>query len=607
MGNFFVVISSDDAQLKSAELFKAGLKQAWRIKSQAPKNTVDVVYARAASFARRNESGGNLVTEAVTGSWLVAVGSWFHADGYGSGDESRLLQRIVETGVARVTHALEGFFAIVFCDARSREIFAITDLMGSRHCFIRVMGDCVVLSTSSLLLATLGDATPDPLGCEEFLRAGAIYEDRTLFREVKKLAPAALYRFAGDAIADAVRYWRISDLDPEAFDGDEAARSLGERLILAAQRIARVYRRPVCDLTGGYDSRLVVAAFLSAGIEFETTVAGRDADLDVVISRGLSELIGAPNRRFERSGEISLERLKQAMLLTDGECDLINYAQVQSLHSALAAEFDVSVNGSYGEIARGYWWETLFPKTGRREQVDYRRLAAKRYAADPCSHDLFPPGVGLDIVEHLAAIISRLNRNLTEWPNTAQMDHAYLTLRMQRWQGRIASATDQIWPCLSPFMFRSALEVALQTTARARKHSRLARSLLLMMHPQLAAYPLEYGHPATPLTMKNLPRFTPAAWRYVGKAWDRANARWFNRSSAAIGPESDRLRLWGDEEVRETLNPVNMRLNRLIDRSWLQNFLESSKLPGFAFDHQWSRLLSAEMTLRFHHDCALRQ
>lgn len=603
MGNFFVVISPDEAQSKSEELFRVGLKQARRIKSQAPKSIVDVTYARAASFARRNGTGGKLVTDAATGCWLLAAGSWFHTDGYGSGDESRLLQRIIETSVARAAQGLEGFFVLVFCDARSREVFIVTDLMGSRHCFIRAMGDCVAVSTSSLLLAALGDAKPDPLGCEEFLRTGAIYDDRTLFREVKKLAPATVYRFAEGRLTDAVCYWRMSDLDPGAFDGERAASSLGERLILAAQRIARVYRRPVCDLTGGYDSRSVVAAFLSAGVEFETTVAGREADSDVVISKGLSSLIGAPNRHFEPDGEISAADLEQAMLLTDGECDLIQYARVQSLHSELSSEFDVSVNGSYGEIARGYWWELLFPKTGKREQVDCRQLAAKRYAADPCSPDLFPPGAGLDLVEHLAIVIGRLNRRLGGWPNTAQMDHAYLIMRMQRWQGRIASSTDQIWPCLSPFMFRSALELALQTTVRTRKRSRLVRSLITMLHPQLAAYPLEYGYPAAPLTLKSLPRFTPAAWRYAGKAWSRANQRWLNRPAVSAASEPERLWLWSDEKIQAALDPANMLLNRLIDQSRLRAFLDSSQQRRFAYDQQWRRVLAAEMTLRFHKDC----
>ena len=120
-----------------------------------------------------------------------------------------------------------------------------------------------------------------------------------------------------------------------------------------------------------------MAAFYNAGIGFETTVTGYDTDPDVVISKGLSKLIGAPNRRFSPGEPVQPERLKEALLLTDGECDLIQYARVHSLHSHLSSEFDVSVNGSYGEIARGYWWNMLFPKMGRREQIDCRQTGGE--------------------------------------------------------------------------------------------------------------------------------------------------------------------------------------------------------------------------------------
>jgi hypothetical protein len=596
MGNIFAVVSPDNAQSKAEELFRTGLKLARRIKSQAPRNTIDVAYARAASFARRNGTGGGIVTDDATGCWLMAAGSWFHADGYGSGDEGRLLQRMVEKNVEGATSGLEGFFVIVFCDARSHEVFLITDLTGGRHCFMRVLRDCVALSTSSLLLAGLGDATPDALACEEFLRTGATYEDRTLFRKVKKLAPATIYRFANGALTRAVRYWRMSDLDPEAFDGEEAVQCLGEGLIRAAEQIAATYRRPVCDLTGGYNSRLVVAAFLNAGVEFETAVVGHDADPDVVISRGLSKSIGAPNSRLKPDESAQFHRLEDALRLTDGECDLIQYARVHAPRDGLSVKFDVSVNGSCGEIARGYGWNMLFPKVGRREEIDCRALAARRYAADPCSPDLFPPGADFDIVEHLAMIIRRLNKGLDGWPNTAQMDHAHMLLRMQRWQGRIWSGVDQVWPCLSPFMFRSTLETALQTTVRTRRHSRLVRGLMAMLGQRLAAYPLEQGHPAAPLTLRFLPQFVPAVWRCAKKAWCKAQGRYF---AAGAAPKPDRLRLLHDEGIRETLNPATMRLGRLIDPSLLRNFMESSRLACFTFDRQWRRVLAAEMTLRF--------
>jgi asparagine synthase (glutamine-hydrolysing) len=595
MGNIFAVVSPENVRSKPEELFRGGLKLARRIKSQAPKNTIDVAYARAASFARRNGSGGEVVTDA-TGCWLMATGSWFHANGYGAGAEKWLLRRIVEKGIMRVASGLEGFFVIIFCDARTREVFVVTDLMGGRHCFMRVLRDCVALSTSSLLLAALDDPTPDALACQEFLRTGAIYEDRTLFGEVKKLEPATIYRFTDGALTRAIRYWRMSDLDPEAFDGEDAAQAFGERLICAAARIAATYRRPVCDLTGGISSRLVVAAFLNAGVEFETAVVGHDADPDVIISRGLSKLIGAPNSRLEPAEDLRSQRLEEALRLTDGECDLIHYARVHAPRDGLSARFDVSVNGSCGEIARDHGWNMLFPKVGRREPIDCRELAARCYVTDPCSPELFPPGAAFDIVGRLAMIIGRLNEDLDGWPNTAQMDHALLTLRMQRWHGRIWSGVDQVWPCVSPFMFRSTLETALQTTAHTRRRSRLVRGLMSMLSHRLAAYPLEHGYPAAPFTLRYLPQFVPAALRCAKKAWDRAQDRYFAPQSA---PKPDRLQLLHDEEVRETLNPATMRLGRLIDPSLLRNFLESSRQVCFAFDRQWRRVLTAEMTLRY--------
>jgi hypothetical protein len=148
-------------------------------------------------------------------------------------------------------------------------------------------------------------------------------------------------------------------------------------------------------------------------------------------------------------------------------------------------------------------------------------------------------------------------------------------------------------------MFRSALETALQTTVRTRKHSRLVRSLMAMLSQQLAAYPLEHGYPAAPFTLRYLPPFALAAWRYAPKALSGAVRKWLDRPAAPTEIKPDRMRLLDDQEIRETLDPATMRLNRLIDPQRLREFLESSQQACFAFDHQWRRVLAAEMTLRF--------
>lgn len=578
-----------------AELFQLGLRRMRQIKGQLLDSMVETNWARAAVFARQNGSGSPVANDEATGSWLLTVGTWFHSSGLTSGDDAKLLARAMDVGAETLAEKLEGFFVIVFGDGRTREVFVITDIIGSRHCFIRHVNQCAVLSTSSLLLAGLGPVELDKTGCEEFLRTGSIYEGRTVFDEIRKLPPASVLKIAAGGIVQKV-YWRVADLDPEKFDGKQAVKQLTHQLLTAAARIGKLFARPVCDLTGGYDSRAVVAAFLSAGARFETTVAGAPDSADVLIAEGLSNLTGKLHWHLESEPGRTFDQLQHALRLTDGECDLVDYARIQTLHNQLSQNFDASINGSFGELARGYWWELLWPRVGKREKLDARKIALRRYAAEPESSQLFPPETSLNLVDHLGGVIERANAALENQPNTLQMDHIYLRLRMQHWQGRIASSTDQIWPCLSPFMLRSVLELMLQTGARWRRNSLLIRMLLAELQPQLAAYPLEYGHPALPLNWKTWPRFLPAAKVYAQKVCQRIGL-----TDELAKSEPPRMKLWRDEQVRELLRPETMRLGELIDRRLLQNFLAASRQPQFPFEQQWQRLLSLEMMLSFLH------
>lgn len=540
-----------------------------------------------ALFPRENGAGGRLTRDAATGNWLAAAGTWFHSD---AGDEAALLERIAAVGVEAVARGLEGFFVLVFFDARAAELSIVTDLMGSRHCFIRELEAGLAVSTSSLRLARLAPTGLDPVAVEEYLRTGVIYEDRTLFREVRKLAPATVYRLSPGGGLAARRYWSFDELEPAAPNAAAAADRLAAALTAAASRIGRAFASPVCDLTGGFDSRAVVASFLRAGVKFETTVSGPEGSPDVVIAGRLAAIAGIPHQRIEPAAPPSAAQVKAAVALTDGECDPVEYARIAEIHRRTVGRFDASINGSYGEVARGYWWELLGPRAGQRRPIDARSLAVKRYLTAAESPDLYPAGAGLDLPAHLAAIIGRC---ATAQRNTAQMDQVYLLVRMQRWQGRIASATDQIRPCLSPFMFRSVLESALRTPPRLRRRNRLMRDVIHRLRPDLAAEPLESGAPALPMTPGNWPRFLPALRVFAATA-----ARKFAASPAPTDlAEPARLRLWREEEIATILTPSAMRLGALIDAERLAAFLAASRRERFGFDAQWNRLLGLELAL----------
>ncbi len=518
------------------------------------------------------------------GNRLSIAGTWFHDE---ARDEMGLLELCASRGIDAVVRGLAGFFVLAYFDARAGEAAIVTDLTGSCHAFVRELAGGTVVSTSSLELAGRSPAAIDSLAVEEYLRTGVIYEDRTLFREVRKLAPATIYRIAGGRIAERRRYWRMEEIAPDEIASGAAAERLAAALTDAAGRIGEAFAAPLCDLTGGWDSRAIAAAFLRAGVAFDATVSGPAESADVAIARRLAARAGVSLHHLEPDAPPRPAQIAEAVALTDGEYDPIEYARIVAIHRATVGRFDISVNGSYGELARGYWWELLGPGAGRPRPIDARSLAAKRYLPRTESPDLFPPGAGRDLPAHLAAV---LERAATAPLDTAQQDQTYLEVRMQRWQGRIASATHRIRPCLSPFLLRPVLEAALRTPPRLRRNNRLMREVIARLRPDFAAEPLESGAPALPLTLRTWPRFLPALGALAAKVG--------RRFAPPAASASARLLLHRDEWTAALLDPATMRLGALLDRAGLAAFLAASRRPGFAFDAQWNRVLGLEIALR---------
>lgn len=597
MANFLVILPQVDRAAEGASRMRSGIKLARALKGQSPNSTVMTPWAYAAFFPRKNSSGTPIATDPATGSWLISIGTWFHDGGYGSGAETRLLARYLEIGANALARELDGFFCVVVGDGRTREVFAITDIAGSCHAFLRRLPDGMALSSSSLLLAALGPTRLDPVGCQEFLYSGVIYEDRTAFREVRKLGPASVYRFVDGTVQTTNSHWDVAMLAPRTLDDDAAVVGMWEALTDAAQRIGRLFPRVSCDLTAGYDSRALVAAFVGAGVPLTTTVAGPPDSADVRISTGLAANIGLTHVRTHSTDAISVEELCDALALTDGEYDLIDYVRIQRTHRTLMQQFDVTINGSYGGLARAYCWELLYPRIGAHVPLNAMKLARLRYCATPYDPSLAPHGASPDFVKHVAEAIERTCAGLGSAPNTLQMDYANMRMRIQRWQGRIASSTNQLWPCLSPFMMRRPLETMLQVRVGLRLRSLLIRRMLATFQPRIANYPLEHGYPALPASWRTLHRFLPVFGYYGGRAWRKLWKKSVAAAATVAREQPARLQLWEEEAICNLLDPDEMQLNTLIETRALADFLQRSRSELFAFDGQWRRLLSLELML----------
>lgn len=597
LGNFFVVLPAQDQPDQSTALFQKGIDRANSLLHLNPNAQQRADWFAAASFQRLNSTGSPIVADPATGTWLATLGVWFHKDGFATGEEPRLLDRYLKDGPRNLALALDGSYAAVIGDARTREVSVITDIIGNSHCYWRRTNSTLAISGSALLLAALEDFRLDPIAYQEFIATGIIYEDRSLFREVRKFGPGEITRFAcTDLRPKTERYWSPAVVAAESLRGRDATRRVWEEVGGAVRRISKRFPRIVCDLTGGYDSRFSAAAYHAAGTRVAATVSGPPNSGDVRVSKGLAKMAGFEHLYLEAPTGIAAEQLAKALRLTDGGYELVEYSRIEWVHETLAARFDASANGCLGEVARGNWWEILAPNIGAFQPLDCRMVAAKRYVAKPYDASVFRAGEKVDLVEHFAGVVARSIEDLAGSTNTMQLDATYILMRMQCWQGRIASSTNRIWPALTAFLFRPVLETLLAVRARDRVNSMLVRRILAEYAPDWANHPLESGCPAAPMTIKNFYRFAPLA-NYYGKKIAAKLLRGAVWGTPGWMP-AERQRLWQREEIRELLNPKEMRIANILEPDALSKFLQRAQQQDFAYDEQWARILSLEITLR---------
>ncbi len=595
MSQFLAVVGAGEA---AAAIYARGLEGFAGLCGLRPAEACAAGEFRAALFPRLLSGPAGLLREdAGSGSRLLAAGTWFYEDEGAEAGAPRLgadWSRLPE-GLRNLATRLDGMFVLLTFDPRTGTLRAATDRLGTLHVYAAQLGGCLVLSTSSLTLAWLQGGEWDLEGCREFLATGTVFETKSLFRRIEKLEPATVFTFQKGRPVEKTRYWSVAGYRYGKLRPEEIAGALGEEIKRSVRQVCRAYRAPVFDLTGGIDSRILVAAARRGGCGFATVVNGQTDDADVRAAGEIARRFGLDHRHQIPAGAAGLwRRAKNALGLCDGEYDVLEYAAIADVHRRLVGAFDVSVNGSNGEIAKGYWWELLFPHAGTPD-FDERLVAARRFATGQGVAGLLEEPFSEDLVEHFAGIIRRANTALRGWPNTAQMDNVYLTLRMQRWQGRLASSTDRLWPCAAPFTFQGPMAVALSAAPEVRVRERLSRRVMESLDTEMAWMPGAHGYPLVRVRPQTALRFWRLPVEMAGKAWEKAWRR-VAAPPAELKGTGDLVRtLWGEEEAREFLNPRSMVTAELYARERLEAFLLESQGAAFRRPLELGRVLTLEM------------
>jgi len=251
------------------------------------------------------------------------------------------LAQLYRTGGIEALQQLDGSFVIAILDAEKHAATILTDRAGSRPIFY-THSDAALLIAPELkcFRSTCANESPRPAAMLSLLINSYMFGEMTYWPSVRSLGPARRITLREDLL-DIARYWtpafgHTAPLDSKACD-EIIVRSVAEHL--------GRFETPVIGLSGGVDSRVMIAAMQSARLNVPTltwTYSEQDsAESDLAVAARVAEKAGSPHEQFRLNWKTLAEDAPALVHASDGLIGhLGGFADRHRFAANLATEHD---------------------------------------------------------------------------------------------------------------------------------------------------------------------------------------------------------------------------------------------------------------------------
>ncbi|MFP5218774.1 MAG: hypothetical protein ACLGIG_03440 [Actinomycetes bacterium] len=496
----------------------------------------------------------------------------------------------------------DGHFAVVG-HGPGDQVYVANDPLGMRALYVATDGARAWVSTCSLALARLLGQQADRLALQSFLLSGYHFGTGVHWRGTDRLEPGSVVRFGAGGRRDE-RYWRPAvDQDVRPLSLDAAADHCIE---VATETLRDRYagRETWVDLTGGYDSRLLLLLLRQAGVSVRANTRLSPDGADLALAPRVAEQIGVPWTPVRLPDDWSdrlLESVPFALGWGDAALEVLQLSRVTWAHGQLATTLPALLSGGGGEHLQFAPWKSEFAAAGRTSRVNYDNFIGMRMLK-PVERSVLTDEAAGAVRDDMRRRLSAYVADRATEPNTVQLDLLYAYKSTGHF-GAYRSADDGLVAAELPFYSRPVFEAAFSTDHRHRNGHRLMRKMITKLDPAVAALPTTRGGPALPIRPSTAHRYWPYYRALARRAATKLSEKTAGRplflppETFPWAPASHRSVLAGLAADGRFL-PEALLSGGLFRPDALRALLSASTSPGFHQAALLGRVLTVELALR---------
>ncbi len=385
-----------------------------------------------------------------------------------------------------------GVFTLIV--KKGSRLFMVTDPMGASRVFHNVT--MTLWSSSFLTVAeNTPGLTPNPQGIYEYAFQETNYGEDTPFNEIKMADSFSIYEFEPLGIRKLPKNMPVSfDVSYQPYHDliDEHAVLLQEQM----KNVVSSYGSKIATaLSGGYDSRLMLALAMNEDIIPGVYVYGSDGSSDVTVAKAIATGEGFDINHINKAKHPKPDPNNYADIVRDNYYALDGYPNEgifdfganMTTRRERAQNGTLILNGGGGEIYRNFFYLPDGDYTvDQLMDVFYRR-----YTPELCT-DRFEEFIYRDNLKR--KIMKALNLSSEKMSRT-QVEYAYPGFRLRYWTSKDNMNSNRIGSFLTPFICYETIMAALKMPLDFKTHGRFQGDLINRIHPKLASYTSDYGYP----------------------------------------------------------------------------------------------------------------
>jgi hypothetical protein len=260
----------------------------------------------------------------------------------------------------------------------------------------------------------------------------------------------------------------------------------------------KIYRNCFGDrintaLSGGYDSRLILALFLDAGVTPSLFVYGPNGDPDVETAKNIARGEGLDldvvdkNSLVDMKPERFANHIEKNWSIFDGwKLSGLFDSGVDMDDRIKRSQSQLVVNGGAGEIYRNFFY---LPNSA----VTIKQLIwafFSRYDPRACTQAFSANYYRQNLEKSLGKALG----SGANWDNRGRSEMAYPLFRGRYWTARDAALKTRIGWAAFPFLEPSIIKDSWSIPQKYKEHGQLEARMIKMLNPKLASYKSAYGY-----------------------------------------------------------------------------------------------------------------